>query len=86
MPVAMARSQPHPQMRERLAALTGEAQTLHAQYLRARVDAGELRPHAHEVAARMVLLMWRLTDASADELTVAIGLLLTGIAQDSERP
>jgi hypothetical protein len=42
-------------MRQRLEESTTEAQTLLSGYLRARVEMAELRPHASDVVARMLL-------------------------------
>jgi TetR/AcrR family transcriptional regulator, cholesterol catabolism regulator len=80
--VVMARAQTHVEMRERVEELTREAQGLLVEYLRARAQAGELRPHAYDVAARMLLftvVMWRLADSPPDQLTEAIRLLLNGL-------
>jgi AcrR family transcriptional regulator len=84
--VVMARSQTHPGMRAQMAELTGEAETLLARYLRARVDVGELREHPAEIAARTLLftvVMWRLADAPADELDAAVELILAGVRANS---
>ena len=84
--LVMARSQTHPEMRAQMAGLTGEAETLLAQYLRARVDVGELREHPAEIAARMLLftvVMWRLADAPAGELDAAVELVLAGLRANS---
>lgn len=84
--LVMARSQTHPEMRAQMAGLTGEAETLLAQYLRARVDVGELREHPAEIAARMLLftvVMWRLADAPAGELDAAVELVLAGLRAHS---
>ena len=84
--LVMARSQTHPEMRARMAGLTGEAETLLARYLRARVDVGELREHPAEIAARMLLftvVMWRLADAPAGELDAAVELVLAGLRANS---
>jgi AcrR family transcriptional regulator len=81
--VVMARAQTHAEMRERVEELTREASSLLVDYLRARVSAGELRPHGYEVSARMLLftvVMWRLADSPPDQLTEAITLLLNGLA------
>ncbi|ORA17309.1 hypothetical protein BST12_19765 [Mycobacterium angelicum] len=86
--VVMARSQTHPEMRAEMAALTGEAETLLAQYLRARVAVGELREHKAETAARTMLftvVMWRLADAPADELDTVVDLMLAGLRVNSPR-
>ncbi|TCO59275.1 TetR/AcrR family transcriptional regulator [Actinocrispum wychmicini] len=86
--VVMTRSQTHPEMRARMAELTGEAETLLARYLRARVAAGELRDHPAEVAARTLLftvVMWRLTDAPAEELDAAIDVIVAGLSAVSPR-
>jgi len=59
-----------------------------AQYLRARVAVGELREHPAETAARAMLftvVMWRLTDAPADELDTVVELMLAGLRADSPR-
>ncbi len=80
--VVMARAQTHVEMRERVEELTREAQGLLVEYLRARAQAGELTPHAYDVAARMLLftvVMWRLADSPPDQLTEAIRLLLNGL-------
>jgi AcrR family transcriptional regulator len=82
MRVVMARSQTHLEMRQRLEELTTEAQTLLSEYLRARVERGELRPHASDVVARMLLytvVMWRLTDAPVAGLRDAVVVLLSGL-------
>jgi hypothetical protein len=79
----VVRSQTHPEMRCRLEELTAEAQSLLADYLRARVEVGELRAHASEVVARMLLstvVMWRLTDAPAEQLGEVVAVLLSGLA------
>lgn len=84
--LVMARSQTHPEMRAQMAGLTGDAETLLAQYLRARVDVGELREHPAEIAARMLLftvVMWRLADAPAGELDAAVDLVLAGLRANS---
>ena len=84
--LVMARSQTHPEMRAQMAGLTGEAETLLARYLRARVDVGELREHPAEIAARMLLftvVMWRLADAPAGELDAAVELVLAGLRANS---
>jgi AcrR family transcriptional regulator len=81
--VVMARAQTQIEMRERVEELTREAQGLLVDYLRARAQAGELRPHAYDVSARMLLftvVMWRLADSPSDQLTEAIRLLLNGLA------
>jgi AcrR family transcriptional regulator len=81
--VVMARAQTHAEMRERVEELTRDACGLLADYLRARVGAGELRAHAYDASARMLLfivVMWRLADSPPDQLTEAIGLLLNGLA------
>ncbi len=80
--VVMATSQTHPDMRKRMDTLTGEAQTLLAGYLQARIEAGELRVHNAQAAARTLLftvVMWRLADAPAAELDDAIALLVAGL-------
>jgi AcrR family transcriptional regulator len=84
--VVMATSQTHPEMRQRMDTLTGEAQTLLACYLQARIEAGELRAHNVQAAARMLLstvVMWRLADAPATELDDAIALLVAGLTTAS---
>jgi AcrR family transcriptional regulator len=81
--VVMGRAQTHVEMRERVEELTREAQGLLVEYLRARAQAGELRPHAYDVSARMLLftvVMWRLADSPPDQLPEAIRLLLNGLA------
>jgi len=80
--VVMATSQTHPEMRRRMDTLTAEAQMLLADYLQARIEAGELRAHNPRAAARMLLftvVMWRLADAPPDELDDAIAVLVTGL-------
>jgi AcrR family transcriptional regulator len=80
--VVMATSQTHPGMRERMEALTDEAQTLLASYLHARIEAGELRANNERATARMLLftvVMWRLADAPAAELDDAIAALVAGL-------
>ncbi len=80
--VVMATSQTDPEMRMRMDTLTDEAQMLLARYLQARIEAGELRAHNTQAAARMLLstvVMWRLADAPAAELDDAIGLLVAGL-------
>jgi hypothetical protein len=81
--VVMGRAQTHVEMRERVEELTREAQGLLVEYLRARAQAGELRPHAYDVSARMLLftvVMWRLADSPPDQLAEAIKVLLDGMA------
>src|SRR6185312_16126630 len=69
-------------MRQRLEDLTTEAQTLLSGYLRARVEMAELRPHASDVVARMLLytvVMWRLSDVLLAQLRDAVAVLLSGL-------
>jgi AcrR family transcriptional regulator len=80
--VVMATSQTNPEMRERMDTLTAEAQALLAGYLQARIEAGEVRVHSAQAAARVLLftvVMWRLADAPAAELGDAIALLVAGL-------
>jgi hypothetical protein len=77
--VVMVTSQTHSEMRERMDALTDEAQMLLARYLQARIEAGELRGHNVHAVARMLLftvVMWRLADAPTAELDDAIAVLV----------
>lgn len=86
--VVVARVQTHPEMRARLGELIAEAQTLLSGYLHARVEAGELRAHASEAAARMLLstvVMMRLTDAPPALLADVIDLLLSGLSAVPDR-
>jgi len=69
-------------MRQRLEESTTEAQTLLSGYLRARVEMAELRPHASDVVARMLLytvVMWRLSDVPLAQLRDAVAVLLSGL-------
>ncbi len=87
--VVMATSQTNPEMRKRMDTLTAEAQALLAGYLQARIEAGEVRVHSAQAAARMLLftvVMWRLADAPAAELDDAIGLLVAGLATGPPDP
>ncbi len=87
--VVMATSQTHPDMRNRMDTLTDEAQMLLAGYLRARIEAGELRVHNMRAAARTLLftvLMWCLADAPAAELDDAIALLVAGLTTAAPDP
>jgi hypothetical protein len=75
-------------MRQRLEDLTTEAQTLLSGYLRARVEM-ELRPHASDVVARMLLytvVMWRLSDAPLAQLRDAVAVLLSGLVLEQPAP
>jgi AcrR family transcriptional regulator len=86
--VVMSTSQTHPEMRQRMDTLTGEAQTLLACYLQARVEAGEVRVRSAPAAARTLLftvVMWRLADAPAAELDDAIALLVAGLTSAPPR-
>ena len=76
-------------MRQRLEDLTTEAQTLLSGYLRARVELAELRPHASDVVARMLLytvVMWRLSDAPLAPLRDAVAVLLSGLVLEQPAP
>ncbi|HEX3732991.1 MAG TPA: TetR/AcrR family transcriptional regulator [Mycobacteriales bacterium] len=87
--VVMARSQTHPEMRQRMEALTTEAQALLAGYLNSRVEAMELRPHACDATARMLLytvVMWRLADAPVAQLDEAVAVLLDGLTANPSAP
>jgi AcrR family transcriptional regulator len=87
--VVMATSQTHPEMRERMDALTDEAETLLADYLQARIKAGEVGAHNVRAAARMLLftvVMWRLADAPADELDDAIAVWVAGVTTGTPGP
>jgi hypothetical protein len=76
-------------MRQRLEESTTEAQTLLSGYLRARVEMAELRPHASDVVARMLLyavVMWRLSDAPLAQLRDGVAVLLSGLVLEQAAP
>ncbi|MBU3062295.1 TetR/AcrR family transcriptional regulator C-terminal domain-containing protein [Nocardia sp. NEAU-G5] len=87
--VVFTRAQTHPEMRARLDELTTEAQTLITGYLRARIDAGELREAPVDAAARTLLftvVMSRLTDTPLSELDQSVDLLLHGLLNPNTQP
>ncbi|MGH3427079.1 MAG: TetR/AcrR family transcriptional regulator [Terriglobales bacterium] len=87
--VVMTRSQTHPEMRRRMEALTTEAQALLAGYLNSRIEAMELRPHACDATARMLLytvVMWRLADAPVAQLDEAVTVLLDSLTAGTSAP
>ena len=72
------------ELHPRWVAMTNEACKLLANYLDARVEAGELRPHNTEVTARMILhtvVMLHLVNAPPDRLKDLVEIVMNGIAQ-----
>lgn len=72
------------ELHHRWVAMTNEACKLLANYLDARVEAGELRPHNTEVTARMILhtvVMLHLVNSPPDRLKDLVEIVMNGIAQ-----
>lgn len=70
------------EMHQRWVGMTNEGCRLLANYLDARVAAGELRPHNSEISARVILhtvVMLYLVGAPADRLKDLVDVVLNGV-------
>jgi AcrR family transcriptional regulator len=80
-------SMTNPKLEARWTTMCSTGVQLLAQYLSARVAAGELRPHDTEISARMLthpVVVLRLTGGSADNLSSIVDCLLNGIVNRSK--
>ena len=81
-------SMTNPRLEARWTTMCNTGVQLLAQYLSARVRAGELRPHNTEIAARMIthpVVVLRLTGGSPEHLLSIVDCLLHGIEDRSNK-
>ena len=74
-----------PALQQRIFALQSMGIAFYAEFMRGRIAAGEARPHAPEVSARMLIssvLALHLTNAPASLLPEIVDTLLRGIASE----